>query len=256
MARLQRGENLKIDHINDLVAIVKGSNSSDDCYKEALSELLTMFKPMLIKTCDKWSKYFNDTEHKIVPFCDLLSDAHEWFIKYTIDKYIIDGEATYNKFIKDHIDQRIRYIYECHLKYWSQTILPDPDKHSEDGLDQLEIVVYNYSSNISQHATIEDNYAEKDSKEKEIKLAKRIIELVINSNKYTDREKKIFNEVIYGANGKKTQDQISKELGVSRMRIVQIMRKLKAKLKTDMENDDEFWRLISQTDIDFDKINW
>ena len=50
-----------------------------------------------------------------------------------------------------------------------------------------------------------------------------------------------------------TQDEMSKKLGISRTRVVQILRKIKYKLNTEMENDEEFWDLISQTDIIFDK---
>ena len=117
MARLERGVSDKIDRINDLVAIVKDDNSLSYDKSIAMEELLTMFKPMMIKVCDKWCKYFNDSSHKLVSFEELLSDAEYWFIHYTMNKYTIDGDATYNKFIKDHINQRIRYIYECHLRY-------------------------------------------------------------------------------------------------------------------------------------------
>ena len=49
-----------------------------------------------------------------------------------------------------------------------------------------------------------------------------------------------------------TQDEMSKKLGISRTRVVQILRKIKYKLNIEMENDEEFWDLISQTDIIFD----
>ena len=45
---------------------------------------------------------------------------------------------------------------------------------------------------------------------------------------------------------------MSKELGISRTRVVQISRKINKKLLNQMENDKEFWELITQTDIDFD----
>ena len=160
MARLNRGEDPKIDHINDLVAITKDDNSSDRARADAMSELLSMFRPLLINVCDKWVKYFNDQSHTLVSFEELMSDAEYWFMWYTKEKYIIDGDATYNKFIKDHIDQRIRYIYETHLKYYSQTIFPDPIKHTDenenDGLDQLELVAYNYSTELQTRQHMDD----------------------------------------------------------------------------------------------------
>lgn len=251
MARLKRGEDPKIDHINDLVATAKDKNSSDNDRSDAMSELLSMFRPMLIKVCDKWVKYFNDQSHTLVSFEELMSDAQYWFIKYTQEKYTIDGDATYNKFIKDHIDQRIRYIYETHLKYYSQTIFPDPIRHADenDCLDQLELVAYNYSTELQTKQNLDDEIVDQMEQEARRKLALRIVELVESSDIYTDREKYIFRETRY--NGQ-SQDKVSKDLGISRTRVVQISRKINKKLLNQMENDKEFWELITQTDIDFD----
>lgn len=251
MARLKRGEDEKIDRINDLVAIAKRCSSSDEISdKDAMTELLQLFRPMLIKMCDKWCKYFNDTTHKLKPFDELLADAEYWFIKYTIEKYTIDGDATYNKFIKDHIDQRIRYIYECQLKYYNSTIFPDPDRNQEnEGTDSFETVVYNYSSNISNKQLMEDDVIDAVTEKQRTELAHRIIELVECGN-FNDREKKIFKEVM--CNGI-TQDEMSKRLGISRTRVVQILRKIKYKLGIEMEKDSKFWELITQTDIIFNR---
>jgi RNA polymerase sigma factor (sigma-70 family) len=251
MARLQRGDDPKIDKINDLVAIVKGCGSSSEEYSNAIEELLQMFKPMLIKVCNKWCQYFNDSSHLYVPWNSLLSDAEYWFIRYTKEKYVIDGDATYNKFIKDHIDQRIRYIYECSIKYYNQNIFPDPDKnHDNDGGDEFEMVAYNYSSQLSDNSTMEDDIIDDAVANIRNRLARRIVEIVSNSRGFNEREKLIFIEIMY--NGV-TQDEMSKRLGISRTRVVQILKKIKYKLKTEMENDNEFWELITQTDIEFDK---
>ena len=250
MARLQRGENKTIDEINDLVAIVKDENSSDKSRNESFEKLLEMFHPLILKTCDKWAKYFNDTSHKIKPFNELVADAEYWFVKYTIEKYIIDGDATYNKFIKDHIDQRIRYIYECEIKHYSKLIFPDPNKHQDDdSLDPLEMVAYNYSSTTAENSTMEDKLVDEMMSNARNAVATRIMNIVKESSQFNDREKKIFQEVM--CNGS-TQDEMSKKLGISRTRVVQILRKIKSKLRTEMENDNEFWELITQTDIDFD----
>lgn len=247
MARLQKGENKTIDRINDLVAIIKSSNCDDR--NDAMVELLDMFKPMIISVCDKWSKYFNDTQHKIKPFDDLLSDARYWFIKYTIEKYVIDGDATYNKFIKDHIDQRIRYIYECQLKYYNKLIFPDPDKNQDSvDTDTFESVIYNYSSNISDQSSMEDDIIDRVSDDKRIELAQHIMHMVENE-RFNDREKRIFIDIM--CNGV-TQDEMSKRLGISRTRVVQILRKIKYKLRQEMELDNKFWELMTQTDITFD----
>lgn len=253
MARLQRGENAEIDHINDLVAIAKDDNSSNEDKKDALEELIEIFTPLLLKICSKWSKYFNDEEHLLIPFNDLMADAHEWFIHYTVNKYTIDGVATYNTFIKNHINQRVRFIYETHIKYWSELVLPDPPKNQEfDQGDQLELVIYNYSSEASNVSTIEEDFVDNDLLEHRARLANRINELIETGN-YNEREKKIWRRVMVD---RITQEAMAKELGISRMRLVQILRKIRKKIKIDMENDAEFWALINKTDIDFDTINW
>lgn len=250
MARLQRGENAKIDKINDLVAIAKESNSAEE-RNDALTELLSMFKPMMLSICNKWSKYFNDAQHTIKSFSELMADAEYWFYKYTVEKYTIDGDATYNKFIKDHIDQRIRYIYECQLKYYKHIVLPDPARHDDGGHndDPLDTVIYGYSSEVQHSASIEDDIVNSIMLDKRKEVAHRIMEIV-ESGCFNEREKLVFNEVL--CNGV-TQEEMSNRLNVSRTRVVQILRKVKYKLKVEMEKDDKFWQLITQTDIVFDE---
>lgn len=250
MARLNTGENPKIDKINNLVATFKCDDNPGDVRGNAIAELYEMFKPLILKICKKWSDYFDDANHRIILWDDLVSDAEYWFIKYTKDKYIINGEATYNKFIKDHLDQRIRYIYECQLKYYSTTIFPDPNRYQEDSDEPFDTVAYNYSSSISDDASMEENIVDNMDADVRNKLANRIIKLVESSSCFNEREKKIFREVM--CNGI-TQDEMSKNLGISRTRVVQILKKIKYKLKSEMENDQEFWDLLLQTDITFDK---
>lgn len=248
MARLQRGEDPKIDRINDLVAVaINNSNSVEG--NDALTELLKMFKPMMIKVCTKWSNYFNDSAHNIISFSELLADAEYWFMHYTLYKYTIDGDATYNKFIKDHIDQRIRYIYECQIRYYKKLVFPDPNRHADGNEDDpFELVVHNYSSNVASTESIEDTFAEADMINKRAEVARRIMELV-QSGMFNNREKRVFSEVMVGGC---TQEEMGRRLGVSRIRVVQILRKVKYKLKVEMEKDDKFWQLITQTDIKFD----
>lgn len=247
MARLQRGEDPKIDKINDLVAVAINGNSVES--NDALTELLKMFKPMMIKVCTKWSNYFNDSAHSIISFGELLADAEYWFVHYTMHKYTINGDATYNKFIKDHIDQRIRYIYECQLRYYKRLVFPDPNRHADGNEDDpFELVVHNYSSNVASTESIEDTFAETDMMNKRADVAKRIMELVQSGN-FNNRERRVFQEVMLEGC---TQEEMGRRLGVSRIRVVQILRKVKYKLKVAMETDDKFWQLITQTDIKFD----
>ena len=72
---------------------------------------------------------------------------------------------------------------------------------------------------------------------------------LVQSGIFNDRERRVFNEVMVGGC---TQEEMGRRLGVSRIRVVQILRKVKYKLKVEMEKDDKFWQLIAQTDIKFD----
>ena len=244
MARLSRGENPKIDKVNDLVELAQmniGEQSS-----ESITTLLDMFKPLMLSLCGKWSKYFNDEKHNIIQFKELYADAQYWFVYYTIYKYTIDGEATFNTFIKNHLDQRIRYIYERELKYYSKLIFPDPDKRSDnEDIDTFELVISNYSSHNDYN--LEDSVIGDDDRDNREELAHKIISLVKSGN-FNDREKEIFIEII--CNGV-THEEMGKRLNVSRTRITQILRKVKAKLYKSMNNNEEIWSLVIKTDIDF-----
>lgn len=243
MARLLRGENDKIDRINDLVESIQLIQD-----KESMTELLEMFHPMILAVCTKWSKYFNDEYHKLKPLNELISDAQLWFMQYTIYKYTIDGPATYNKFILDHISQRVRYIYECELKYYSENIFPDPNKNNEDDCeDMLETVAYKYKS---EHNNLEDDILDGIDHDNRTKLAHAILAMMDDTTIFNPREKTIFTEISY--NGV-THEKMGEILDISRTRVSQILRKTKNKLYKLIEMDEEIWKLLNNTDIEFEE---
>lgn len=247
MARLERGQNEKIDRINDLVYLCH--HGSKDEVNSSMEELLGMFKPMLLGLCDKWCRYFNDKSHNMISFNELMCDAEYWFYYYTVFKYEIDGAATYNKFIKDHMDQRIRYIYECQLKYYKNHIFPDPDKSGDNDTDMLEQVIYNYAiHDTSSH--IEQKYIDDDELSDRTKLAHYVVDIVKNSNRFNKREKDIFIEIVY--NGV-THEEMSKRLNISRTRVTQLLRKIKQRLHDIMDEDEKIWELVIKLDIDFEE---
>lgn len=247
MSRLQPGENPKIDKINALVADAK----SGDRYvsEEGLRLLLEMFHPLILKLCKKWSVYFNDEKHTIKPFDELVSDAQYWFIRYTLEEYEVDGPATYNKFIKDHIDQRIRYIYEREIKYFSRHIFPDPDRCSENNEDILDDVIHKYSGDNN---SFEDEYTDRQIDSSRSELAYAILSLLDN-NIFSDRERLIFKEVLYYGF---THEAMGKKLGISRTRVTQILRKTKTKLYRLMEDNEQIWKLIGDADITIGNGVW
>ena len=248
MSRLQPGENSKIDRINALVADAK----SDDAYKseEGLKSLLDLFQPLILKLCKKWSIYFNDDKHNIKSFDELLSDAQYWFIVYTTEVYDINGSATYNKFIKDHLDQRIRYIYECEIKRYSKLVYPDPDKHSENNDDVFDDIIHNYSD--ENMGDLQTEFIEEQTTGSRNELAHKILSLLDNKM-FSDRERLIFKEVLYYGF---THEAIASKLGISRTRVTQILKKTKSKLYKLMEDNEEIWQLIGDADITIEDGKW
>lgn len=248
MPRLQPGEDSKIDRINALVADVQSGNTNAE---EGLRLLLEMFHPLILKLCKKWSTYFNDDNHRIKSFDELVADAQYWFIIYTNDVYKIDGLATYNKFIRDHLDQRIRYIYECEIKHLNKHIFPDPDKYNENNEDVLDDVIHRHSDeNIG---NLEDEYIEEQITSSREELAHAILSLLDNDTSFSNREKLIFKEIVYYGF---THEAVGAKLGISRTRVTQILKKIKNKLYKLMENDEQIWKLIGDADIIIEDGKW
>lgn len=246
MARLERGESELIDKINDLVQL-----ATKDSDKEAMTELLKLFKPLILSLCKKWSEYFNDSKHNIKRFDELVADGEYWFMHYTLFKYDVNGSATFNTFIKNHLDQRIRYIYECELKYYNKYIFPDPDKRTDAEMDSFESVVYNYSSDTQSSGNMEDNIISNGEMHDRAELAHKIIDIVNSNNVFNERERAIFVAIM--CNGE-TQNDVSKRLGISRTRITQLMKKIKTKLYKLMNSSNEIWELVGKLDIDFKEM--
>lgn len=248
MSRLQPGENAKIDRINALVADAKSDDAGIS--EEGLRLLLEMFHPLILKLCKKWSIYFNDEKHNIKPFDELVADAQYWFILYTKDTYTIDGSATYNKFIKDHLDQRIRYIYECEIKHYNRMIFPDPDKTNENNEDILDDVINKYASDS--HNNFEEEFIDNCVTSSREELAHTILQILECGN-FSQREKLIFKEIVcHGF----THEAMGSKLGISRTRVTQILRKTKTKLYKLMEDNERIWQLIDDANITIEDGKW
>lgn len=250
MARLERGESELIDKINDLVQLAAKSKNKDE-RDYSMTELLKLFKPLILSLCKKWSEYFNDHNHNIKRFDELVADGEYWFMYYTLFKYDINGSATFNTFIKNHLDQRIRYIYECELKYYNKHIFPDPDKRSDAELDSFESVVYNYSSDLQYHGDMEDNIISSNETIDRVELAHKILDIVNSNGVFNERERMIFTAIM--CNGE-TQNDVGTRLGISRTRITQLIKKIRTKLYRLMNSNEEIWELVNKLDIDFKEM--
>lgn len=235
MPRLERGENSKIDHINDLVLSVKLGMTN---HKECMGELIELFTPLLLRICYKWSQYFQDQEHNVISFDELMNDARYWMVVYTKDKYAIDGEATYNNFIRSHIDSRIRYIYEAELSRRKKLIFPDPDRNPdrEDTCkDMFDEVIMKYSSNIGSDSILDDIIDNEH-----IKWTKDMCNAIytICDSKLSDREREIFERCIVN---NESHNDVADDLKVSRSRVSQIVCKIRKIIISNIEDD--YWRI-------------
>lgn len=252
MPRLERGASQKIDNINDLIATFKDDSSDKQTKEECMASLLNMFKPLILKLCKKWSDYFNDEKHRIKSFNELVADAEYWFIYYTQYKYEIDGSATFNTFIKNHLDQRIRYIYECEIKYYNKNIFPDPDKYNVENDDIMDDVIIRYSSEHTTTTDFESDYIDRCINDSRNELAHMILSL-IESDSFSYREQLIFKEIVYHGF---THEAMGVKLGISRTRVTQILKKTKTKLYKLMENNEQIWELIDKADITIEDGKW
>jgi Mor family transcriptional regulator len=245
MPKYTKGDNAHIDEINKLVHQVKeGAEESN----VALSRLIDIFKPMMLSTCAKWSRYFDDGTHKIISHSEIMADVLYWFYQY-IMKYNEDGKAVFNKFIKDHIDARIRYIYESTIKYYGKYVFPDPYLPEQTADDTFDMVLQKYAPSLL-YEDIEDVDAEiaKMFKSRS-QLAERII-LLLNNNYFLDKERDIFIRVVCHG---ETHDMIANKYNVSRTRITQILRKVKRKLAVLIDDDQLCWDLIGMANITITK---
>jgi len=231
--RLSSGQNAKIDHINELVDRVQQLNDNS-----AMDSLLKLFHPLILKLCNTWARYFDDESHNLKPMDQLITDTQYWMWYYTKYKYIVNGPATYNNFIRKHLTQRIRFMFEQELKYRKNIIMPDPDKNDISGSNRetFDDVIYNYSSMVV-HDSIDDKLIEKEMEDYIKSVANNIISLVNNKQLFNSRELDIFNECIYNS---KTHTDMARELGISRTRVSQMISKIKAKIRTNIsiEEDD------------------
>lgn len=240
MARLEPGQCEKIDNINRLVKSVMDTGNEGD-----LESLLALFHPLILNLASKWSEYFNDRDHRLLPWDDLISEAQCWFIHYTKNKYTLDGAGTYNTFIKQHMDSRIRYIYECALKYNMRHVFPDPDKHSEEDDDMLTSVIFRYSDSACDEMSeeIDTNIMSAEYHGDVSNVVKVIMMKLDDRTLFNDREKEIFT--LRYVNDMSHED-IGRKFNISRARVSQIIAKMKIKLQDIVLDSQSWWDIVEE----------
>lgn len=241
MARLMPGESPKIDMINEYVRLVQCGTDKES--NESLSALLDLFRPLMIKLCKKWEDYFSNVDKPVKDFDELMGECTYWFYYYTKSVYIIDGRATYNKFIKDHMDQRIRYICEQEIKYYNNKLFPDPYGDNDD-MGVFDDVINRYTS--AQTPDIIDDIIDKECEESNKILYNKVISL-IQDKSFNDRERDIFISIVCK---QQTHEQLGEKYGISRTRVTQILAKIKDKLYKQIDEDPEIWQMLDDANID------
>jgi len=246
MARLKRGEDPHIDAINDAVEIVKLNNKGDWAREKALGFLLETFEPMIIGIVDKWIKQY-DVRQQLVTYDCLIVDAKSWFFTYLTEKYIIDGDATFNNFIKSHIDGRVRYLIQQEMKHYTKIILPDPIRnsaHEHYGEDPLEMVINKYAKNNCDDASIDDELLNSIRLKGIDKMHATILSIVQDSRYLLPRDADFFIEHYFN---NVSYTEIAKQNDVSRVRVSQIINRAKDKVFSELDGrEGEWWKILEQ----------
>jgi hypothetical protein len=235
--RLEEGANPKIDLINRMV--VKAQSGTGMESNEGLCALLRMFHPMILGICKKWSEYFRDADHHIIHWDDLITDTQYWFYHYTCHVYTINGAATYNNFIKKHIDMRVRYIYESEIRRNESLVHPDPDKVTED-CDNYDYVVHHYNTHM-EYGDIDDGMLAEQHDADVHRLLDITLRYLNDERYFTQKERDIFLSCMVN---NQTHKMIGDRYHVSRTRVSQIMGKIKTKLYDIMYENPAYWEVF------------
>jgi len=234
MTRLKRGECEKIDNIND--AVVKVQSGDAVLEEEGMTFLLDIFKPLLLTICKKWSiKYNNGTV--IIGWNDILADIRYWMWHYTKFKYEIDGQATYNNFIQSHLDSRVRYIYQSKVKDNKRyQLMKEYDDMSNEETFETYTRRHPNVNNQSAYPTAEEEIINNE-RDKHIEGVLLAVKLAVNNMDLSERDEYILKSIIEG----KAQTTTARELDISKQRIIQLTKKLKARLYDHIDNTVPDW---------------
>ena len=197
----------KIDLINKLVEDYKLRGDM-----KAGEQVIAMFKPFLLKNCQKYDKLF--------------PNVHEWasieqeamvIFHQLMDEYTIGGTAYFNVFIMKKLPFRLRYFFIKEIKHRTKNLC-----HGEDQFAQY---------NLQDYDTIDCMFDEAEDRENLM-----MIKELIKSDLLNDREREM---LMLNMNGK-SHDEIAKQYNISRSRVTKIIGNILKKIKKEISDYEQF----------------
>lgn len=199
---MQEDKQKKIDKINELVAGYK------DGEMENAQTLLHIFKPFLLKQCNKYNQLYpgvhnwiNIEQEAMIIFYNLLNE------------YTIGGVAYFNVFIMKKLPFRLRYFFIKEIKHRGKNLC-----HEED-----QMLVHNLVSEDCEINKMMESLEDSEN-------AKMIIGL-INSDLLNDRERDmLLKNVLQGM----SHEKIAQGYEISRSRVSKIIGNSLKKIRKEL----------------------
>lgn len=199
---MQEDKQRKIDKINELVAGYKDGEMGN------AQTLLHIFKPFLLKQCNKYNQLYpgvhnwiNIEQEAMVIFYDLLNE------------YTIGGVAYFNVFITKKLPFRLRYFFIKEIKHRGKNLC-----HEED-----QMLMHNLVSEDCGINKMMENLEDSEN-------AKMIVGL-IESDLLNDRERDmLLKNVLQGM----SHEKIAQGYGISRSRVSKIIGNSLKKIRKEL----------------------
>ena len=198
----------KIDLINSLV---KNYKLEGDL--EAGEKVILMFKPFLLKNCEKYNKLFPNVH----PWTSIEQESMIIFHQL-MNEYTIGGTAYFNVFIMKKLPFRLRYFFIKEIKHRMKNLC-----HGEEQFAQ-----YNLQDNTMPCEVMIDNMEDEEHLE--------MIHGLINSDLLNDREREMLMLNMDGMN----HDKIADKYGISRSRVTKIIGNVLKKIRKEIGDYNEF----------------
>lgn len=198
------GQAEKIKLINELVEDFKVNGNS-----ESGEKVIEMFRPFIIKNCDKYNKLFPNVH-------EWLSIEQEAMVIFyqLMNEYTIGGAAYFNVFIVRKLPFRLRYFFVKEIRHRSKNLCHEGQQMAQ----------YIDESGIG---SIEDLLTNMEDKE-HLKMIKGLIE----SDLLNDKEREILKANMNGKNHR----EISEMYGISRPRVTRIINNTIKKIKQEISD--------------------
>lgn len=203
------GQAEKIKLINELVEDFKvnGNVRSGEI-------VIEMFKPFIIKNCDKYNKLFPN----VYEWSSIEQEAMVIFHQL-MNEYTIGGVAYFNVFIVRKLPFRLRYFFVKEIKHRTKNLC-----HEEGQMTQ-------YIDNNKDIDTVEDLISNIEDAE-HLKMIQGLVE----SDLLNDKEREMLKANMQG----KSHKEISEVHGISRPRVTRIINNTINKIKKEIADYYQF----------------